>query len=68
MIAIVFLLGLLGVTIFAIACVVLLLESVLALYAGQGAALDGLLGSRTLEDETEEALEAVAMAHEGEHR
>ena len=57
-----------GITIFAIACVVLLLESVLALYAGQGAALDGLLGSRTLEDETEEALEAVAMAHEGEHR
>lgn len=57
-----------GISIFAVACIVLLLESVLALLAGQGASLDGLLGSRTLEDETEEALEAVAMAHEGEHR
>ncbi|HWT07884.1 MAG TPA: TRAP transporter small permease [Roseomonas sp.] len=57
-----------GVSIFAIACIVLLLESILVLLAGQGALLDGLLGSRTLEDETEEALEAVAMAHEGEHR
>ena len=43
-----------------------MLEAVLALVVGQGASLDGLLGSRTLEDETEEALEAVAMAHEGE--
>lgn len=57
-----------GITTFAIACVVLLLESGLALYAGQGAALDGLLGSRMLEDETDVVLQAVAMAHEGEHR
>lgn len=55
-----------GITAFVVACLVLLLEASLALLAGQGAALDGLLGSRTLEDETEEALEAVAMAHEGE--
>ena len=57
-----------GISTFVAACLVLMLESVLALAAGQGAALDGLLGSRTLEDETEEALEAVAMAHEEEPR
>ena len=57
-----------GISAFVVTCLVLLLEAVLALVAGQGAALDGLLGSRTLEDETEEALEAVAMAHEGERR
>jgi hypothetical protein len=51
-----------------VTCGVLLLEACLALAAGQGASLDALLGSRTLEDETEEALEAVAMAHEGERR
>ena len=55
-----------GISAFVIACLVLMLEASLALACGQGAALDGLLGSRTLEDETEEALEAVAMAHEGE--
>jgi TRAP-type C4-dicarboxylate transport system permease small subunit len=55
-----------GISAFVIACLVLMLEATLALLCGQGAALDGLLGSRTLEDETEEALEAVAMAHEGE--
>ena len=57
-----------GISGFVVTCAVLLLEAVLTLAAGQGAALDGLLGSRTLEDETEEALEAVAMAHEGEGR
>jgi TRAP-type C4-dicarboxylate transport system permease small subunit len=55
-----------GISAFVVACGVLLLEACLALAAGQGASLDALLGSRTLEDETEEALEAVAMAHEGE--
>lgn len=55
-----------GVSAFLFSCCVLLLEAILALVGGQGAALDSLLGSRTLEDETEEALEAVAMAHEGE--
>ena len=57
-----------GITAFAVSCGVLLLEAALAIAAGRGASLDGLLGSRTLEDETEEALEAVAMAHEGEAR
>jgi TRAP-type C4-dicarboxylate transport system permease small subunit len=57
-----------GISAFVVCCIVLLLEGVLALAAGQGASLDGLLGSRTLEDETEEALEAVAMAHEGDRR
>jgi len=55
-----------GISAFVLTCCVLLLEACLALAAGQGATLDALLGSRTLEDETEEALEAVAMAHEGE--
>lgn len=55
-----------GISAFVLTCGVLLLEACLALAAGQGASLDALLGSRTLEDETEEALEAVAMAHEGE--
>ncbi len=51
-----------GLSAFVLMCGVLLLESVLALLLGEGARLDNLLGSRTLADETEEALEAVAMA------
>ena len=51
-----------GISAFVLICAVLLLESVLALLLGEGERLDGLLGSRTLNDETEEALEAVAMA------
>lgn len=51
-----------GLSAFVLMCGVLLLESTLALLLGQGQRLDGLLGSRTLADETEEALEAVAMA------
>ncbi|WPB86931.1 TRAP transporter small permease subunit [Sediminicoccus rosea] len=51
-----------GLSAFVLMCAVLLLESALALLLGAGARLDGLLGSRTLADETEEALEAVAMA------
>jgi TRAP-type C4-dicarboxylate transport system permease small subunit len=51
-----------GLSAFVLMCGVLLLESLLALLLGEGARLDGLLGSRTLADETEEALEAVAMA------
>jgi len=43
-------------------CGVLLLESLLALLAGRPEQLDALLGSRTVTDETEEALQAVAMA------
>jgi TRAP-type C4-dicarboxylate transport system permease small subunit len=51
-----------GISAFVLMCAVLLLESTLALLTGEGERLDGLLGSRTLNDETEEALEAVAMA------
>ena len=51
-----------GISAFVVMCVVLLLESVLSLLMGEGTRLDALLGSRTLNDETQEALEAVAMA------
>jgi TRAP-type C4-dicarboxylate transport system permease small subunit len=51
-----------GIAAFAVMCAVLLLESLLALLCGRAGELDRLLGSRTLEDETEEALEAVKMA------
>lgn len=53
-----------GIISFAIMGAVLMLEASLSLLAGKPEELDRLLGSRTLEDETEEALEAVAMAHE----
>ena len=51
-----------GIASFVVMCGVLLLESTLALLTGRGAELDRLLGSRSLEDETREALEAVSMA------
>ncbi len=51
-----------GISAFVLMCAVLLLESLLALLLGEGERLDALLGSRTLKDETQEALEAVAMA------
>jgi TRAP-type C4-dicarboxylate transport system permease small subunit len=54
-----------GITAFLVMALVLMLESVLALLLGQGEQLDRLLGSRTIDDEAEEALEAVAMAREG---
>jgi len=54
-----------GIISFAIMALVLMLEASLSMLAGEPDALDSLLGSRTLQDETEEALEAVAMAHEG---
>jgi len=57
-----------GISAFVVMTAVLLLESALALLAGRGTELDRLLGSRTLEDETREALEAVAMARGEEER
>ena len=45
---------------------VLAVESLLSLLYGRREALDRLLGSRSLADETEEALEAVEMARGGE--
>ncbi len=60
-------LWLVGIAAFCLMVAVLLLESLLSLLAGQGPELDRLLGSRTLEDETAEALEAVEMARKGGH-
>jgi TRAP-type C4-dicarboxylate transport system permease small subunit len=51
-----------GIVAFCVMIAVLLLESFMALVTGDAEALDRLLGSRTLEDETAEALEAVEMA------
>jgi len=59
-------LWLVGVLAFCLMIAVLALESLLSLLLGRAEELDRLLGSRTLEDETEEALEAVAMAREGQ--
>ena len=53
-----------GIISFAVMGAVLMLEASLGILAGQPEELDRLLGSRSLEDETEEALEAVGMAHE----
>lgn len=53
-----------GIGAFCLMIAVLLLEGLLAwLLAGPGE-LDRLLGARTVDDETQEALEAVAMARE----
>jgi TRAP-type C4-dicarboxylate transport system permease small subunit len=54
-----------GILAFCVMILVLALESVLSLIFGRGEDLDRLLSSRTLEDETAEALEAVEMAREG---
>jgi len=56
-----------GILAFCAMICVLLLEAVLGLIVEGPAAVDALLGPRTLDDETEEALEAVAMAR-GEGR
>nr|WP_314072682.1 TRAP transporter small permease [uncultured Roseococcus sp.] len=54
-----------GLAAFLVMTLVLLLEGALALVTGQGTQLDRLLGSRTIDDEAEEALEAVSMARKG---
>ena len=54
-----------GILAFCVMIAVLLLEAVLGLAMEGPAAVDALLGPRTLADETEEALEAVAMARQG---
>lgn len=51
-----------GIITFAVMAAVLMLEGSLAILADEPEALDDLLGSRTLKDETDEALQAVAMA------
>jgi TRAP-type C4-dicarboxylate transport system permease small subunit len=54
-----------GLLAFLVMTLVLLLESALALVFGRAAEVDALLGSRSVDNETQEALEAVAMAREG---
>ena len=54
-----------GLLAFCAAALVLALEAALLLLAGRPAEVDRLLGSRTVDDETAEALEAVEMAREG---
>ena len=54
-----------GILAFCAMILLLAVESVLSLICGRGEDLDRLLSSRTLEDETAEALEAVEMAREG---
>ena len=54
-----------GIIAFCVMILVLALESLLSLLLGRAAELDRLLGSRTIEDETAEALEAVEMARQG---
>ncbi|MBP0447671.1 TRAP transporter small permease [Roseomonas sp. SSH11] len=51
-----------GLAAFCVMIMVLLLEAVLGLVLQGPAAVDALLGPRGLQDETEEALEAIAMA------
>lgn len=51
-----------GITAFLVMCTVLLLEALLALLAGEPRRVDALLGSRTIEEETAEALDAVGAA------
>lgn len=51
-----------GIAGFCVMILVLALEAFLGLLLGRPEEVDGLLGARTLADETEEALEAVAMA------
>jgi TRAP-type C4-dicarboxylate transport system permease small subunit len=58
-------LWLFGLLAFCAAVLVLALDAALLLLAGRPGEVDRLLGSRTVEDETAEALEAVAMAREG---
>lgn len=51
-----------GIAAFVVMVGVLLLESLLLLLTGHGAQIDALLGSRTIDDEAREALDAVGMA------
>jgi TRAP-type C4-dicarboxylate transport system permease small subunit len=53
-----------GLVFLAVLSFVLFVEVALLLLSGRGAEVEKLLGPRTLQDETKEALEAVAMARE----
>jgi len=54
-----------GLVAFCAAILVLAAEAALLLLSGRPGDVDRLLGSRTVEDETAEALDAVAMARDG---
>ncbi len=54
-----------GLAAFCAAVLVLTLEAALLLLSGRPGEVDRLLGSRTVDDEASEALEAVAMSREG---
>ncbi len=54
-----------GIAAFCVMAAVLALEALLALLIGRAEAVDALLGARTLDDETAEALEAIGMARRG---
>ena len=54
-----------GLLAFCLVVLVLALDAALMLLSGQPGEVDRLLGSRTVDDETAEALEAVRMAREG---
>jgi hypothetical protein len=51
-----------GITLFALLAALMLIEVAALLIAGERRAVDALLGPRTLQDETKEALDALAMA------
>ena len=55
-----------GLLAFCVAILVFALEAALLLLHGRLDAVDRLLGSRTVDDEAQEALEAVEMARDGE--
>jgi TRAP-type C4-dicarboxylate transport system permease small subunit len=58
-----------GIWVFAALVLVLAIETAILLVRNDGAAVDRLLGPRTFEDETEEALEAVGLRpHEDKPR
>jgi TRAP-type C4-dicarboxylate transport system permease small subunit len=52
-----------GLSVFCVLTVLVLLETVLLLLLGQQEAVDQRLGARSVAEETEEALEAVGLAH-----
>ena len=52
-----------GISVFCILAVIMWLEMVLLLLLAQHAAVDQRLGARSIEEETEEALEAVGLSH-----
>jgi TRAP-type C4-dicarboxylate transport system permease small subunit len=53
-----------GIVFFAVLVIVLFVEVSLLLFAGRGEEVERLLGPRTIQDETQETLEAVAMARQ----